>query len=191
MRYRIAVDTGGTFTDVVRRRRRRAAALRQGADDARADVRRLPRGARVAGEELGLTLEELLGSTDLFVYATTAPPTRSSSARRRRRRFFTTEGFPDVLALREGGKMEPFNFAIPYPDPYVPRRLTFEIPGRIDAQGGERRALDEDAVRRATGGGATRGGARRSASACCGRSPARSTSCASASSSARSGRRSR
>ena len=27
--------------------------------------------------------------------------------------------------------MEPFNFTVPYPEPYVPRSLTFEVPGRI------------------------------------------------------------
>jgi N-methylhydantoinase A len=44
--------------------------------------------------------------------------------------------------------MEPFNFTVPYPEPYVPRALTFEIPGRILADGSELRGFDE-AVSRA------------------------------------------
>jgi N-methylhydantoinase A len=149
MSYRIAVDTGGTFTDVVLS----DAAGQLTFDKALTTPARMFDGGRealrVIGEGLGLTLEALLGDTDLFVYATTRATNAIIERTTARTAFLTTEGFPDILALREGGKMEPFNFAIPYPDPYVPRRLTFEIGGRIDAQGAERRPLDEDSVRRA------------------------------------------
>jgi N-methylhydantoinase A len=52
-----------------------------------------------------------------------------------------------VLVLREGGKASAFDYETPYPDPYVPRRLTFEVPERIDAEGTVREALDEGAAR--------------------------------------------
>jgi N-methylhydantoinase A len=147
--YRIAVDTGGTFTDVV---------LADGNgrlvfNKALTTPRRMFEGGRealrVIAEGLGIGVEELLADTDLFVYATTRSTNAVIEGTTARTAFFTTEGFPDILALREGGKMEPFNFTIPYPDSYVPRRLTFEIGGRIDAQGTERRPLDEDSVRAA------------------------------------------
>ncbi|MFP6681799.1 MAG: hydantoinase/oxoprolinase family protein, partial [Gammaproteobacteria bacterium] len=53
---------------------------------------------------------------------------------------------PDILLLKEGGKSEPHNLQVEYPDPYIPRRLTFEIPERINAEGGIETALDEQAV---------------------------------------------
>src|SRR5262249_58661814 len=59
-----------------------------------------------------------------------------------------TEGFRDVLTFREGGKSNPFDFATRYPDPYVPRRLTWEIQERIDAEGGVVVPLDKGAARR-------------------------------------------
>ena len=31
-----------------------------------------------------------------------------------------------------------------YPDPYIPRSLTFEVPERISAEGGVETSLDED-----------------------------------------------
>jgi N-methylhydantoinase A len=149
MSFRIAVDTGGTFTDVVLA----DSSGRLTFNKALTTPKRMFEGCRealgVIGDGLGMALDELLGHTDLFVYATTRATNAIIERTTSRTAFFTTEGFPDVLALREGGKMEPFNFTIPYPDPYVPRRLTFEIPGRVDAQGRERRPLDEDAVRRA------------------------------------------
>jgi N-methylhydantoinase A len=152
MSYRIAVDTGGTFTDVVLA----DASGRLTFNKALTTPRRMFEGGaealRVIGDGLGLGLDKLLGQTELFVYATTRATNAIIEGTTAGTAFFTTDGFPDILALREGGKMEPFNFAIPYPDPYVPRRLTFEIGGRVDSQGTERRPLDEDSVRRAVAG---------------------------------------
>ena len=60
--------------------------------------------------------------------------------------FLTTEGHPDSLVFREGGRMEPFNFTVPYTEPYVPRALTFELPERTTVSGTIRKPLDEAAV---------------------------------------------
>jgi N-methylhydantoinase A len=145
--YRIAVDTGGTFTDVVV------------ADDqarltfnkALTTPERMFDGARAAlaliAEELGLELGELLGRSELLIYGTTRATNAIVEGKTARTAFLTTRGFPDILSLREGGKLEPFNFALAYPPPYVPRALTYEIGGRIDAQGDEVAPLDEDDVR--------------------------------------------
>ena len=58
-----------------------------------------------------------------------------------------TEGFPDILVRREGGRLDPFNFAKENPEPYVPRRLTFEIPERVDSEGLIYKPLDEERVK--------------------------------------------
>jgi N-methylhydantoinase A len=39
-----------------------------------------------------------------------------------------------------------FDHEIAYPEPYVPRALTFEVPERLDADGTVVRPLDETAV---------------------------------------------
>ncbi len=49
------------------------------------------------------------------------------------------------MLLREGGKLDPFR-QIPYPPPYVPRYLTFEITERIDSEGDVFIPLDEASV---------------------------------------------
>src|SRR5204863_152376 len=95
--------------------------------------------------ELGLTVGELLARTDVFTYGTTRATNSIVEARTARTAFFTTEGFPDVLLLREGGKLEPFR-QLPYPPPYVPRYLTFEIRERIDSEGAVFVELDEAGV---------------------------------------------
>ena len=61
--------------------------------------------------------------------------------------FLTTRGFRDVLVLKEGGKYDPHDYSYDYPPPYIPRRYTFEIDERIDAQGNVVRPLDRSQAR--------------------------------------------
>ena len=83
----------------------------------------------------------------MFVYGTTRGTNGIVERKTARTAFLTTQGFPDILLLKEGGKAEPHNLRMEYPDPYVARRLTFEVPERINAEGGVETPLDEDAVR--------------------------------------------
>lgn len=140
--YRISVDTGGTFTDVVI------------ADDAGAlhvakaltTYERAFDGLAAALSDiaatLGRDLRALLAETDAFTYGTTRATNAIVEHKRARTAFFTTEGFPDILLLREGGKLDPFR-QMAFPPPYVPRHLTWEIRERMDSDGTAYRALDE------------------------------------------------
>ena len=147
MSYRIAVDTGGTFTDVV--------VADDGGqlvfDKALTTPDRMFDGAsaalRIVADRLGLSLEALLAQTELFIYGTTRATNAIVEKKTAPTAFFTTAGHPDVLRLKEGGKHDPFDFDLDYPQPYIPARLTWEIPGRIDAQGLIVDELGEDAVR--------------------------------------------
>ena len=56
-------------------------------------------------------------------------------------------GFRDILVLKEGGKYDQHDYSYDYPQPYIPRRYTFEIDERIDAQGNVVRALDLEQAR--------------------------------------------
>ena len=60
-----------------------------------------------------------------------------------------TKGHRDILTFREGGKEDPFNWDIDYPDPYVPRYLTLPVTERIDAQGEIVTPLNEKETREA------------------------------------------
>jgi N-methylhydantoinase A len=57
--------------------------------------------------------------------------------------FLTTQGHRDILLLREGGRLNPYDNAQEFPRPYVPRALTFEVPERIGSSGEVVRTLDE------------------------------------------------
>ncbi|MEA2626591.1 MAG: N-methylhydantoinase, partial [Candidatus Binatota bacterium] len=97
--------------------------------------------------ELGRTSSELLRGTDVVVYGTTRATNAIVTGRVAKTALLVTEGFRDVLVLKEGGKAAAHDFGRPYPPPYVPRRRTFEIGERVDAEGGVVRALDESRAR--------------------------------------------
>src|SRR5262245_7818681 len=145
MGYRISVDTGGTFTDVIVADEDGALHLAKAPTDVERAFQSIENALAQLEPELGVTVAELLGRTDVFTYGTTRATNAIVEGRTARTAFFTTEGFPDVLLLREGGKPEPFR-QLPYPPPYVPRYLTFEIRERVDSEGDVFVPLDEGSV---------------------------------------------
>ena len=104
-------------------------------------------GLEKAAESFGVTLRKLLGNGSLFIHGTTHAINAIITGRTAKTAFLATEGHRDILFLREGGRTEPFNFTVPYPDPYVPRTLSFEVPGRLMFDGSEFRPFDEAAAR--------------------------------------------
>src|SRR5262249_43910971 len=145
MGFRISVDTGGTFTDVVVADEAGALHLAKAPTDLERAFQSIEDALEQLEPELGVTVAELLGRTDVFTYGTTRATNAIIEGRTARTAFFTTAGFPDILLLREGGKLEPFR-QLPYPPPYVPRYLTFEIRERIDSEGDVFLELDEKSV---------------------------------------------
>jgi hypothetical protein len=101
---------------------------------------------KVAAGAFKTTLPELLGRSENFIYGTTHAINAIITGNVARTAFVTTAGHPDVLTLREGGRLDPFNFTVPYPEPYVPRSLTFEAPGRILADGSVATPFDDSAM---------------------------------------------
>ena len=141
--WRISVDTGGTFTDVVIADAHGHFTLGKAPTTPTRIFTGLRAAITVAAEALGLTLEAVLARTDILIYGTTRATNAIVTGNIAKTAFLTTAGFPDVLVLREGGKFNPHDFSKPFPPPYLPRRHTFEIRERMDSQGRVREALDE------------------------------------------------
>lgn len=148
MSIRITVDTGGTFTDVVVS----DASGRFYVGKALTTPARSFDGMRaalsVAAEAMGRDVRGVLTDTDILIFGTTRATNAIVTRKTAKTAFLTTEGFPDVLVLKEGGKFDPHDFTQAYPEPYIPRRFTFEVRERIDAEGGVVTPLDVDGVRR-------------------------------------------
>ena len=141
--WRISVDTGGTFTDVVIADDNGRFTLGKALTTKTRIFSGLKQALEAAAEKLQLPLATIFSRTDLFVYGTTHATNAIVTGRVDKTAFLTTKGFPDVLVLREGGKFNPHDFSTPFPKPYIPRRHTFEIDERIQASGNIFGALDE------------------------------------------------
>ena len=141
---RLACDTGGTFTDLVAEDgdQIRPFKVSTTPDD---PVRGVLDAVAVAARHYGLDRRGLLQKASMFIHGTTRAINAIVTGQTAKTAFLTTKGHRDILVIREGGRIEPFNFTVPYPEPYVARRYTFEVNERIDARGLVRAELDEAA----------------------------------------------
>ena len=144
---RLACDTGGTFTDLIVEDDEGRLDMFKASTTPADPVKGVIDALQAAADDAGLALPDYLSRADTFIHGTTHAINAVITGRTARTALLTTQGHPDILVLREGGRAEPFNFTVPYPEPYVPRALTFEVPERVSANGGIVKALDEAAVR--------------------------------------------
>ena len=152
--YRIGVDVGGTFTDVVVAGGPGLKAIK--VPTTPGDLANgVMDGVRSAAAAAGVGLPELREIVHGSTTGTNALIERSGA----RVGFLTTAGFRDILEI--GRVQRPmaglYDFTVDRPPPLVPRRLCLEAGERIDAAGAVVRPLDEDSVRAAADEFARRG----------------------------------
>ena len=140
--FRIGVDVGGTFTDVV--------GIAADGDETLAKAPSTPHDQSegvLAGLEnlaaaLGLPLAELLGRTARIVHGTTVATNALLERRGARVAVLATEGHRDVVEMREGLKPGRYDTRMPTPAPLVPRRLRLPVRERLRADGSVLTPLD-------------------------------------------------
>ncbi len=141
--YRIGVDIGGTFTDVVllsaEGTLRTKKVLSTPDDYARGVVQGILELLREADAEPE--------SVTKVVHATTVASNAVLEGKGSLCCLLTTAGFRDVLELRRLRIPVMYELQYEKPKPLVPRRLRYEIPERTGPRGEEWIPLDEEAVR--------------------------------------------
>ena len=139
---RVAVDIGGTFTDVVLDTGAERFATKvptTHADPAQAVLEGLDRVMRIGRRAPGDIALVLHGTT----LATNALIERSGATTA----LITTEGHRDALEMAHENRFEQYDIDIDRPRPLVPRKLRLTVPERMNAAGEVLVPLDEDAVR--------------------------------------------
>jgi N-methylhydantoinase A len=144
--YRIGIDTGGTFTDVVVGDAAGILSVGKALTTRERISHGILEGLAVAAVPLGLDARTLLDRTALFIYGSTRATNAIIEGKTARTALLVTGGFPDTLVRREGGKTNPWDYSADYPEPYIPRHLTFEIPERMTAEGQVFLPLDSGAA---------------------------------------------
>src|SRR5271167_940442 len=140
MAWRIGVDIGGTFTDVVLVDE---ATGRIGVAKAPTTLRDVAQGV-IDGIGQGLTQYRVDPTTvGLLAHATTIVTNALLEKKGAKAGFVATRGFRDVLELRRSSRADLYDLFQDAPAVLVPRRWRFEITERIDAQGQVVTPLDE------------------------------------------------
>lgn len=143
---RFACDTGGTFTDLLVEYANGSIRMYKASTTPSDPVQGVLDTLVAAAADQGVTLQKFLVEGESFIHGTTHAINAIITGNTAKTAFLTTRGHPDILLMREGGRIEPFNHQVPYPDPYVPRNLTWEVPERINHAGEILCPLDETAV---------------------------------------------
>ena len=138
-RYALAVDIGGTFTDVVLR----SATGQTVVDKTLTTPESLDIGFFRAIDSVLKKANVPPGAvTDVIVHATTVVTNAVIERKGPKTALLVTEGFRDILTIRDEHRYEMFDPQIEFPEPLVPRELTFGIPERTLATGEVLTALD-------------------------------------------------
>lgn len=149
MKYRIGIDVGGTFTDLVLARSAGTITLAKSATTPKdQSVGVLAGLEQLAGGE-GITLRGLLQRTGVIVHGTTTADNTMIEMSGAATGLITTAGHRDEIELRRGYKEDIWDPAIPPPPAIAPRRRRLGVPERLDYEGNVVIPLDEDAVRAA------------------------------------------
>ena len=137
----MACDTGGTFTDLIVEDGETLKMFKSSTIPSD-PVQGVLNAIGLAAAEYDMPVENFLKGATTFIHATTRSINAVLTGSTAKTAFFTTSGHKDILLFREGGRIEPFNFSVEFPAPFVPRSLTFEIDERIDNTGNVIKELD-------------------------------------------------
>ena len=139
---RLAVDIGGTFTDLaLETESRRFTAKTLTTSDA--PEQGVLTGVAAILRDAGLTPVDV----SILVHGTTLATNAVIERKGAVTALVTTEGFRDVLAMRNESRYDQYDLQIRLPEPLVPRYLRLPVPERVDATGRVLLPLDEAAVR--------------------------------------------
>ena len=125
---RIAVDIGGTFTDIVYIDEEAEQII---ADKVRSTPSDIGRAVFEAIKKIGVDMREV----SIFVHGTTVGLNTVVQRAGARVGLITTDGFSDVLEMARGDRKELYNYLWKKPKPLVPRHLRLGIKERTDHLG--------------------------------------------------------
>src|SRR5262245_30911487 len=138
---RLAVDIGGTFTDVV---------MQSGGRQWTTKVLTTPRapedGVLAAVRAILAEAKMAVDRVDLFILGTTLATNALIERKGAKTALITTAGFRDVVEIGWEHRFAQYDIFLEKPPPLVPRHLRFGISERINAQGAVLLPLDESAV---------------------------------------------
>ena len=150
MGYRLGIDTGGTFTDLVLLDGDGTVELFKTPSTPEDPPAAIRNGLTAITERLGIPVNEFLGACDLVIHGTTVALNTLIQLRGAKVGLFCTRGHEDSLEIRNGHKEDGHRYDFRYPPApmLVPRRLRLPVSERVLSDGSVRLQLDEEDVYR-------------------------------------------
>ena len=145
---RISIDTGGTFTDLVCEDKKNNLKIFKVPTTPENPSIGILNGLKQIATSYKKNFTDFLSDIDTIIHGTTHAINAIVTNKIAKTAFLCTKGHPDTLLFREGGRIEIFNFTVEYPDPYVPRSLTFEVPERTNYDGSISENLDKNHLKK-------------------------------------------
>ncbi len=140
-RVRLAVDIGGTFTDVAMEAGGRTVAVKVPTTPA-APERGVMTGVAEALSQAGLGPANIA----VMIHGTTLATNAIIERKGARTALLTTEGFRDSVEMAYENRYEQYDINIDKPEPLVPRHLRWPVRERVGPRGEVLIALDESSV---------------------------------------------
>jgi N-methylhydantoinase A len=144
--WRIGVDVGGTFTDLVVADGAGALFTFKAPTDVLNPAAGVMDAVRLAAEGLALSVKDLLGNCRVFVHGSTIATNTILERKGAIVGLLTTEGFRDALEIRRGIREDAWDHRTPFPEVLVPRRLRLPVRERMDKNGCPVHAPDSKSI---------------------------------------------
>ena len=149
--YRIGIDVGGTFTDLVAVDGLGRVAIAKAVSTPEDQSVGVMEGLGLLARELDHDLDGLLQATQLIVHGTTVATNALLERKGATVGMLTTEGHRDIIEMREGLKEDRYNLRIAPPVPLVPRARRLGVRERIRFDGTVATPLDRRSLEAAIG----------------------------------------
>jgi N-methylhydantoinase A len=148
MGYRIGVDVGGTFTDIICVTPAGDVTLDKTHTTLDDQSTGVMKGLEQLAARFGISISQLCGDIDILVHGTTTADNTMIEMNGAETGLLVTEGHRDEIEMRRVHKEEIWDPSYPAPPAIARRRARIPIAERIDFHGEVLLPLDEDAVRR-------------------------------------------
>jgi N-methylhydantoinase A len=139
---RLAVDIGGTFTDLALEHDGRLSTIKVLTTLA-APEQGVMAGVRAVLQSTGIAATDI----GIVIHGTTLATNAVIERKGARTALLTTQGFRDVIAMGNESRYDQYDLNIVLPEPLVPRHLRLAIAERLDNEGNVLLPLDSASVR--------------------------------------------
>ena len=147
--FKIGIDVGGTFTDFVVDSDGEPPRYFKTQSTPHDPSEGVMTGLEDAAQAYGLPLKDFLDATELVIHGSTVATNTLVERKGAKVGLITTDGFRDLLEMREGLKEDRYNLRMTPVEPLVPRYLRLGVPERVRYDGAVYTPLDEEALDRA------------------------------------------